>query len=199
MNSVLGIKKANRLIWNDERVCTGKRAFECSDIQRWLPVFDIYLELRNSIVTHSCQRCSMGAELATWCVFRRWGPDVVAVPWGNKLYHSHCRWWEKGGEEGRRERVRGKQRQTGSKDLTTQCSQSFLQAQTDKNNTLFKAVFSTPNVSRSLKPHLLMPVGLFCHTAGIMGGRCSWFWVLELKKHRKLFCLRYKDCCMIKI
>lgn len=51
---------------------------------------------------------------------------------GNKFYHSHRRWWEKGGEKGRRERVSEKQRQTGSRDLTTQCSQSFLQVQTDK-------------------------------------------------------------------
>lgn len=47
---------------------------------------------------------------------------------GNKLYHSHRRWWER-----ERERRTGeKRRQTGSRDLTTQCSQSFLQPQINK-------------------------------------------------------------------
>lgn len=60
------------------------------------------------------------------------GPDVVLLPWGiNSISHT-AGGGKRGGEKGRRERVSEKQRQTGSRDLTTQCSQSFLQAQTDK-------------------------------------------------------------------
>lgn len=80
---------------------------------------------------------------------------------------------KKEGEKGRKEHVSEKQRQTGSGDLTTQCSQRFLQEKTDKErNTLFKAAFLPPNVSHSYDVRACL-LHRSCHTAVT----CCGLWV----------------------
>lgn len=127
-------------------------------------------------MTHNRQRCSMGAPSWQHDMCLRWGwgrPDVVLPPWGiNSITHT-AGGGKKGEKKGRRERVREKRRrQTGSRDLTTQCCQSFLQARTNKEQHGFKAFFKPPDSSQSLTPTTL--VQFFCTAAmTVMGNNCG--------------------------
>lgn len=114
------------------------------------------------------------------------GPDVVVRPWGiNSIGHTAGggKRGERKGEENEWARNNGKQE---AETLQHNARRASCRLRQIRNNTLFKAVFSPPNVSQSLKPHL---TALHCTTAVIM--RCrkcgilsSWNWKEEVKTCR---------------
>lgn len=125
-------------------------------------MFDIYLGLRNSIVTHSCQRCSMGAELATWHVSTEkggggggGGPDVVHLPWGiSSITHTTGggKKGERKGEENEWVRNKGKQE---AETLQHNAPRVSCRLRQIRNNTA-KRFFFTPThfpISKSYNSH----------------------------------------------
>lgn len=98
-------------------------------VQRYLKAASCGRRLPWSKEQHCDTQLSWLQPDKVMCVKTRCCPPSM----GNKVYHSHHRWWEKGGVvQGRREWASEKQRQTGSRDHTTQYLRSFLQAHTDK-------------------------------------------------------------------
>ena len=123
----------------------------------------------------------MGAELATRCV-PGGGPDVVLLPWGiNSITHTAGggKRGERKGEENEWVRNNGKQE---AETLQHNARRVSCRLRQIRSNTLFKAVFSPPNVSRSLKPHLTMVVKFFCTTAAILWSIKCALWALKFEQ-----------------
>ena len=106
-------------------------------------MFDIYLGLRNSIVTHSCQRCSKGVSWKHDVCRGGRRPDVVLQLGINSITHTtgggkrgECK-----GEENKWMRNNGKQEAETLQHNAPRVSCRLTQI---SSNTLLKVAFFTP-------------------------------------------------------